>query len=103
MIAQDQQKRLSEVVAKAWANPAFKARLKSDPKGVLADVGIITPEDLEIEVVENTERKQYLTLPATPLSDVVSDEELVRIASPNGLSPFAGSTADHCDSCRAGC
>jgi hypothetical protein len=82
MIAlQEQQKKLGQVIAKAWADPVFKERLKADPKPVLAELGVETPEGVAIDIVENTASKIYLTLPAAPPSDLLSDEEIERIGS----------------------
>ena len=68
MFANGTQENLALLVAKAWADPAFKARLKAEPKTVLSEMKIDIPGGVEIEVLENTPAKMYLTLPATPSS-----------------------------------
>jgi hypothetical protein len=68
-------RRMGQVVAGAWADPAYKARLIADPKAVLAEQGIDVPDDIELRVVENTDDVVYLTLPPEPSEDL-SDEML---------------------------
>jgi hypothetical protein len=55
-----------ELVARAWADPAFKARLLADPAAVLKENGLPVPPDLKLQVVENTEQVVHLTLPPPP-------------------------------------
>ena len=58
-----------QLVARAWADPAFKARLIADPAGVLKEHGITPPPGVEISLLENTEKVMHLTLPPGPPSD----------------------------------
>lgn len=44
----------ARVVAKAWVDPAFKARLLADGLGACAELGIGGPETEYLHVVENT-------------------------------------------------
>ncbi len=44
----------ASVVAKAWTDPAFKARLLADGLGACAELGIGGPETEYLHVVENT-------------------------------------------------
>jgi nitrile hydratase len=44
----------ARVVAKAWTDPAFKARLMADPRGTLAGMGIDIGTVAEFKVVENS-------------------------------------------------
>jgi hypothetical protein len=76
------------IVEKAWADEAFKAALMRDPRATLGEeLGVELPEDLEIEVVEETSRKLYLVLPAKPELPVdreLSDQELEAVAGGTG-------------------
>jgi nitrile hydratase len=45
----------AQVVAKAWADPAFKRRLLEDATGTLADLGFIGRQGEDMVVLENTE------------------------------------------------
>jgi len=44
------------VIAKAWADEEFKAALMADPKGALRSQGIEVPDDVVLNVFENSER-----------------------------------------------
>jgi hypothetical protein len=55
-----------ELVARAWTDPAFKARLLADPAAVLKENGLVMPAGFQVQVVENTERVVHLTLPPPP-------------------------------------
>jgi nitrile hydratase len=46
----------ARLVAKAWTDPEFKAKLLSDPKGAAAEIGVDASGPVEISVVENTPR-----------------------------------------------
>jgi len=50
----------AKVVAHAWADPEFKARLLADPKPALAAFGIDVSSSPELKVVENTERVHHM-------------------------------------------
>lgn len=44
----------AKVVAKAWVDPAFKARLLEDPQAALEELGIAWDKGTQLAVVENT-------------------------------------------------
>lgn len=69
----------TKAIAKAWSDPAFKAKLLADPRAALAEVGIITPEKLNFKVVENTDDLVHLILPPPP-SDELSEESLALVS-----------------------
>ena len=50
----------AKVVAHAWIDPDFKARLLSDPKPALRDFGIDVANTPELKVVENTDRVHHM-------------------------------------------
>ena len=87
--SQEQQGNLGKVIAKAWADPAFKERLKGNPKRVLTEMGVETPEGVEIEVMENTAEKTYLTLPTPPLREFLSYEEIDMVSSSGRAMPLS--------------
>jgi hypothetical protein len=72
-----------QIVARAWCDDALMRRLRSDPRGVLAEHGMEVPEGLEVQVVEGEEAKvvhdtdtvRHFTLPAGP-PDELTDEDL---------------------------
>jgi Nitrile hydratase, alpha chain len=66
--------RYARVVAKAWADPAFKQRLVADPLAVLQEHGLPVPAGLAARVVENTTDTVYLVLPARPRGELSAKE-----------------------------
>lgn len=64
-----------EFAHKMLTDEAFRAQLKSDPKGTLAAHGMTVPDDVEVEVVESTAGKRYVVLPPVQ-GEELSDEML---------------------------
>ncbi len=53
----------ARVVARAWSDPEFKARLLSDPRAALGEMGIAIPEETpHLTVVENTTDVHHLVV-----------------------------------------
>ena len=73
-----------QLVARAWDDPAFKARLLADPADVLNENGLAPPAGERLEVVENTDAVEYLVLPAKPAAQELSEEELHRVVGGHG-------------------
>jgi nitrile hydratase alpha subunit len=71
--------RYLQLTARAWADPAFKARLLAEPTVVLAEQGIRFPPEVAVEVHESTPTTVHLMLPPKP-SDELSDEQLDAVA-----------------------
>ena len=42
--------RLSKIIARAWVDEEYKKKLIADPRGVLAESGLIVPESVVLEV-----------------------------------------------------
>ena len=65
----------AKIVARAWADEAFRARLKADPRAVVAEeTGIKVPESVTVEVLEETPEKAYLVIPSNRVA--ISDDDL---------------------------
>jgi hypothetical protein len=65
----------AKIVARAWADEAFRARLKADPRAAVAEeTGIKVPESVTVEVLEETPDKAYLVIPSNRVA--ISDEDL---------------------------
>lgn len=54
------------IVARAWGDPEFKAKLLADPAAALEEYGLLPPPGFQIKVVENTDKVVHLTLPCAP-------------------------------------
>jgi len=78
------------VIAKAWADEAFKAALLSDPREALAREGIGVPEGLTLKVHENTPGTMHVVLPLPP-GGALSDEEVGQVAG-----GFSGQACTFC-------
>jgi hypothetical protein len=65
---------LAMVIAHAWRDASYRARLLAEPKDVLASEGLEFPEGVEVEVVENTSSVTYINIArdTTESSSVVS-------------------------------
>lgn len=91
----------AKITARAWEDPAYKARLMSNPNPILKEHGLGLPDDYEVTVVEEGTPQaegvgQYtltqktdgsysviMRLPAKPAdvsSDELSDKELEAVA-----------------------
>jgi hypothetical protein len=89
--AEDYAKKYGQIVARAWSDDEFKQRFLSDPASVMSESGLPVPEGVEIRAVETTDEVLYLTLPAKPAEDMVSDEELATVAGGGSTVGCAGS------------
>jgi hypothetical protein len=71
----EEQARLwAKVVAKAWADDAFKAKLISDPAAVLKAEGLDLRQGVCFKVLEDTPAQAHLVLPAMPPEGNALDE-----------------------------
>ncbi|KYC43073.1 hypothetical protein WA1_13305 [Scytonema hofmannii PCC 7110] len=80
---QDLQER---IIAKAIEDPAYKQRLLSNPKALLSEeLGAELPEDLTVQVLQQSPKHLYLLLP-------IDIDELIRdgVLSESELEAVAG-------------
>ena len=68
-----------KIIARAWRDPAFKAKLMADPHSTLKEAGIAAPPGVKVTVVENTDTHHHLVLPPKPTGEL-SDAELDKVA-----------------------
>ena len=81
----EQRNQLAELFAACWKDEALKQRFMADPKAVLAEHGMPVPDDISVNVVENTENTVHITMPATPSGSMhLSDDELSNAAGGGG-------------------
>jgi hypothetical protein len=69
----------SKIIARAWRDPSFKAKLLADPQGTLRDAGVRIPDGVTVNVVENTGTHFHFVLPAKP-SEALTDAALDKVA-----------------------
>ena len=89
----EQRNQLADLFAACWKDEALKQRFMNDPKAVLAEYGMVVPDGMAVNVVENTENTVHITMPPPPSDSMdLSDEELSNAAG--GNDPFGGSCYD---------
>ena len=77
----EQRNAMAELFAACWKDEALKARFMSDPKAVLAERGIDLPDNIEVNVVENSDNTVHITMPKMPEgSTELSDDEIMAAA-----------------------
>jgi hypothetical protein len=101
----DETKTMSALFSACWNDEALKARFMSDPKAVLTEYDIDIPDEINVNVVENTENTINITIPMAPqTSDKLSDQELGMVAGGTGgkLQCTGGWGASICYVCTQG-
>jgi len=71
----DPQRTWARIVAQAWADENFKARLLADPAAVLSEAGLNVPAGVGLQVLENTANVVHLVLPPPPSGGGVEESE----------------------------
>ena len=99
---QDNAAAYGKMVARAWRDPAFKAKLLADPHATLKEAGLQVREGVTVKVVENTDTHHHLVLPPKPTGEL-SDEALDKVAGGNLCDwTICGQNVDHgrlCSKC----
>jgi nitrile hydratase alpha subunit len=52
----------ARIIARAWVDPAYKARLLADPKAACAELGVDASSIPEVVVLENTDTQHHLVV-----------------------------------------
>lgn len=73
---QGKEKEWAKIIAQAWVDEDFKAKLLADPKAVLKAEGIEFPENIKLNICEAKEDELNMTLPLKPEGLGGSVEEL---------------------------
>ena len=70
-----------KVIKQALSDETFKASLLLNPKQAIAtSTGVKLPDDLDVQVYEDTSTVKHLVLPTNPADDELNDLELEAIA-----------------------
>ncbi|MHB1422776.1 MAG: NHLP leader peptide family RiPP precursor [Gemmataceae bacterium] len=96
-----QEKQWSQIVARAWADEAFKARLLSQPQAVLREHGLEMAPGIEVRIVEDAREVRHFVLPANPVGEL-TEEELSPTAGADSFSGFSRGCGG-CGRCGCGC
>lgn len=92
----DYHKEYDEIIAKAWADPAFKRRLLDNPVAVAKEHGIPVPSNMKIRIVENTDDVVHVVLPVKPPEGLLTDEQLDSISGGFSAPTGTSKTANRC-------
>ena len=69
-----------------YKSPAYRSRAVLDPRGVLADFGVVLPADVRITVHDSTAEVRYLVVPMRPAGTEDWDErELAAIVTRDSM------------------
>ena len=82
MNKEEQGKKMSQLIAKCWADEGFKRKLLADPAATLKAEGVALPAGLSVKAVENTDKVFHLVIPAKPTD--LSDKDLEKVAGGQG-------------------
>src|SRR6185437_9617755 len=69
-----QEKQWGQIVARAWADDDFKARLLAHPKVVMREYGLEIDPEVEVSVVEDSAAVRHFVLPPNPTGDLSEEE-----------------------------
>lgn len=74
----------TKIVMKSLENPEFRQQLIANPKAVLSqELDQQIPDNITIEVLEETDQKIYLVLPPAPVEEELSEKQLEAVAGGN--------------------
>ncbi len=77
----------AEIIAKAWEDKNFKARLLANPKAIVEEMsGESLPKEMQVSVFEESPKKVCVVLPKNP-DEELSEDELEQVAGGVGYSP----------------
>jgi hypothetical protein len=74
MNQEEQGKKISQLIARCWADEGFKQKVLADPTATLRAEGLELPAGVSYVAHENTEKVAHLVIPAKPTD--LSDEDL---------------------------
>ena len=92
MNQEEQAKKMSQLIAKCWADEGFKRKLLANPAATLKAEGVELPVGVSFKAHENTEKVVHLIIPAKPTD--LSDEDLDKVAG--GIDCWCRITARLC-------
>ena len=80
MTKEETAKQIGRIIAKAWADEAFKQSLLADATSVLKQEGLDVPQGVTIKAIENTDQLTHIVLPLKPGIQPLSEELLDSVA-----------------------
>ena len=71
---------------KWYKTPAYRARAVREPRKLLAEMGTVIPDDVEIRVWDSSAESRYLVLPMRPSgTDDLSEEQLADVVTRDSM------------------
>ena len=71
---------------KWYKTPAYRARAVREPRTLLAEMGTVIPDDVEIRVWDSSAEARYLVLPMRPAgTDDLSEEQLAGVVTRDSM------------------
>jgi hypothetical protein len=71
---------VGKVIARAWSDDGYKARLVANPKSVLTEAGIVIEDGPELRAVEDTADVRHFVIPVAPAEGELSEDALEQVA-----------------------
>jgi nitrile hydratase len=69
-----------------YKDPAYRARVVREPRALLAEMGLVVEDDVEIKVWDSSAENRYFVLPRRPAgSENLSEEELTALVSRDAM------------------
>ncbi len=69
-----------------YKDPAYRARVVREPRALLAEMGLVVEEDVEIKVWDSSAENRYFVLPRRPAgTENLSEEELTALVSRDAM------------------
>lgn len=76
MTMDEQDKKIGEIIAKAWNDEAFMKRLLADATAVLKEEGIPVPEGVTVKAVANSSTVYHFVIPPKMASNELTKDFL---------------------------
>ena len=69
-----------------YKSPAYRARMVREPRTLLAEMGLVLPEDIEIRVWDSSAEIRYLVLPERPAgTEDLTEDELAALVTRDAM------------------
>ena len=95
MNQEEQGKKISQLIARCWADEGFKQNVLADPAATLRAEGLELLAGVSYVVHENTEKVAHLVIPAKPTE--LWDEDLHHVAGGGALDAHPCKEPNHCE------
>ncbi|MBI1209245.1 MAG: NHLP leader peptide family natural product precursor [Azospirillum sp.] len=83
---------LQHIVAKAWSDPGYRARLIADGTAVARSEGLAFRDGISVRILENSPTLLHIVLPVQPSSGPMDDAELEALSGGGLVGALMGAT-----------